>query len=191
MASLTRWTWVSVNSGSWWWTGRPGVLRFMGSQRVGHDWATDLIWSEVKVTQLCLTFCDPMGIPQVRILEWVTFNFSRGTFPTQESNPGLAHCRRVPSLGLEDPLEKEMATYSSILAYRISWMEEPGGLQSIGSQRVGHNWSDWARTCGLTKQRLPKYRMRPFPLNCASFRWCYNQHFITWVPKRIPFVENS
>ena len=44
MASLTQWTWVSVNSGSWWWTGRPGVLRFMGSQRVGHDWATDLIW---------------------------------------------------------------------------------------------------------------------------------------------------
>ena len=44
MASLTRWTWVSVNSGSWWWTGRPGVLRFMGSQRGGHDWATDLIW---------------------------------------------------------------------------------------------------------------------------------------------------
>ena len=44
MASLTRWTWVSVNSGSWWWTGRPSVLRFMGSQRVGHDWVTDLIW---------------------------------------------------------------------------------------------------------------------------------------------------
>ena len=46
IASLTRWTWVSVNFGSWWWTGRPGVLRFMGSQRVGHDWATDLIWSD-------------------------------------------------------------------------------------------------------------------------------------------------
>ena len=44
MASLTRWTWVWVNSGSWWWTGRPGVLRFMGLQRVRHDWATDLIW---------------------------------------------------------------------------------------------------------------------------------------------------
>ena len=39
MASPTRWTWVSVNSGSCWWTGRPGVLRSMGSQRVGHDWA--------------------------------------------------------------------------------------------------------------------------------------------------------
>ena len=44
MASLTRWTWVWVNSGSWRWTGRPGVLQFMGLQRVGHDWATDLMW---------------------------------------------------------------------------------------------------------------------------------------------------
>ena len=42
MASLTQWTGVWVNSGSWWWTGRPGVLWFMGSQRVGHDWATEL-----------------------------------------------------------------------------------------------------------------------------------------------------
>ena len=46
-ASLTWWTRVWVNSGSWWWTGRPSVLRFMGSQRVGHDWATDLIWSDL------------------------------------------------------------------------------------------------------------------------------------------------
>ena len=40
--SPTQWTWVWVNSGSWWWTGRPGVLRFMGSWRVGHEWATEL-----------------------------------------------------------------------------------------------------------------------------------------------------
>ena len=46
MASLTRWTWVWVNSGSWWWTGRPGMLQFMGSQRVWHDWATGLNWTE-------------------------------------------------------------------------------------------------------------------------------------------------
>ena len=42
MASPTRWTWVWVNSGSWWCTGRPGVLRFMGSQRVRHDWMTEM-----------------------------------------------------------------------------------------------------------------------------------------------------
>ena len=46
---------------------------------------------------------------------------------------------QVRSLGEEDPLEKEMATHSTILAWRISWMEEPGGLQSMGSQRVGHD----------------------------------------------------
>ena len=42
MASMTQWTWVWVNSRSWWWTGRPGMLRFMVSQRVGHNWATEL-----------------------------------------------------------------------------------------------------------------------------------------------------
>ena len=46
---------------------------------------------------------------------------------------------RVQSLGREVPLEKEMATHSSILAWRILWMEEPDGLQSMGSQRVGHD----------------------------------------------------
>ena len=45
----------------------------------------------------------------------------------------------VRSLSREDPLEKEMATHFSILAWRIPWMEEPGGLQSTGSQRVGHD----------------------------------------------------
>ena len=44
MASLTQWTWVWVNSGSWWWTGRPGVLQFMELQRVGHNWVTELNW---------------------------------------------------------------------------------------------------------------------------------------------------
>ena len=47
MASLTRWTWVRVNSGCSWWTGRPGMLQFMGSQRVGHNWVTELTdWTD-------------------------------------------------------------------------------------------------------------------------------------------------
>ena len=52
MASLIQCTWVWVNSRSWW-TGRPGVLQFMGSQRVGHDWATELNWLMIR---LCLSF---------------------------------------------------------------------------------------------------------------------------------------
>ena len=49
MASPTQWTWVWVNSGSWWWTGRPGMLQSKGSQRVRHDWATELNW-RIKIT---------------------------------------------------------------------------------------------------------------------------------------------
>ena len=68
----------------------------------------------------------------------------------------------VRSLGQEDPLEKEMATHTSILAWKIPWMEEHGGLQSRGSQRVGH---DWATSLHLyiymtqTKVLMPKVLM--------------------------------
>ena len=66
-------------------------------------------------------------------------------------------------LGREDPLEKEMATHSSILAWRTPWTEEPGGLQSMGSQRVGH---DWATTHLSDSYWAPNwFRYHPGPLN--------------------------
>ena len=52
----------------------------------------------------------------------------------------------VPSMGLEDLLEEDMVTHSNILAWRISWTVEPGGLWSIGSKRLGHNRSNGAHT---------------------------------------------
>ena len=52
MASPTEWTWVWVNSGSWWWTGRPGMLRFMGLQRVRHNWSTELNWTFISYIRL-------------------------------------------------------------------------------------------------------------------------------------------
>ena len=64
IASPTQWTWVWVSSGSWWWTGKPGVLQSMGSQRVGHAWATELIYLGVDLWPYdnCLTF---WGIPRL------------------------------------------------------------------------------------------------------------------------------
>ena len=56
MASPTQWRWVWVNSGSWWWTGRPGGLWFMVLQRVRHDWVTELNWTEEAAPHL-LKFC--------------------------------------------------------------------------------------------------------------------------------------
>ena len=110
-------------------------------------------WKKVKSLSR-VRLCDPMdcslpgssvyGIFQARVLEWVTISFSRGwIFPTQGSNLGLPRCRQTlyrQSLGGEDPLEKRMATHSSILGWRIPWTEEPGSVQSMGWQRVGHNW---------------------------------------------------
>ena len=56
MASPTQWTWVWASSGSWWWTGKPGVLQSMGSQRVRHDWATELTEESNTVVLICHYF---------------------------------------------------------------------------------------------------------------------------------------
>ena len=61
MASRTRWTWVWVISGSWWWPGRPGMVQFMGWQRVGHDWATELYWTVLNWTYSLQTFFGFIG----------------------------------------------------------------------------------------------------------------------------------
>ena len=89
MASPTRWTWVWVNSGSWWRTGRPGVLRFTGSQRVGHDWATDLIWSLMVLivkNYPCRRHKTWRFDPWVNKIPW-----RRAWQPTPVSLPGESH----------------------------------------------------------------------------------------------------
>ena len=72
MASLTRWTWVWVDSGSWWWTGRPGVLQLMGSQRVGHDWTTELNWT-MKDGHHLFPAPLPESLPGLAQLRWQDF----------------------------------------------------------------------------------------------------------------------
>ena len=83
MASLTRWTWVCVNSRSWWWTGRPGVLQFMGLQRVGHNWATDLIWSERSMYPKLIIFSKEVGKSHYWL--YVNWYFGRKVMTNQDS----------------------------------------------------------------------------------------------------------
>ena len=74
MVSLTQWTWVWVDSGSWWWTGRPGLLRFIGSWRVGHNWATELNWTEAGVqvvSKKTLPFNDSMKSYDINSIEYL------------------------------------------------------------------------------------------------------------------------
>ena len=75
MASLTQWTWVWASSGSWWWTGKPGVLQSMGSQRVGHDWLSELNWlnpnlnlSSIKESLYSLWWFSYMALIELRNL---------------------------------------------------------------------------------------------------------------------------
>ena len=80
----------------------------------------------------------------------------------------------VPYLSQEDPLEEEMATHPSILAWRILWTEEPGGLQSTGSQRVGHDWVTNTFTLSIIHnhplQSIPNYFKAPV-ISTASSPW--------------------
>ena len=90
----------------------------------------------------------------------------------------------VRSLGWEDHLEKGMATKSGILTWRIPWTEEPGGLQSVGSQRVGHNWVTHTFTF------MPEFSSKLYPLYQASYPQTYvsalyyfkhrHMHFHSW-----------
>ena len=72
MASPTWWTWVWVNSRSWWWTGRPGMLRFMGSQRVRHNWVTELNWTmNIRCDTGCMYLLNQhLCFFQIYNLEW-------------------------------------------------------------------------------------------------------------------------
>ena len=113
-ASPTQRTWTWANFRRWWGTGKPGMLQSMGSQRVEPtEWLNN------------------NGMKRASLVAQVVKNLPA----VQET--------WVRSLGCKDPLEKGMATYSSILAWRIPWTEESGGLQSMGSQRVLYTVHFW------------------------------------------------
>ena len=100
----------------------------------------------------------------------------------------------VWSLGHEDPLEKGMATHSSILSWRIPWTEEPGGLPSVGLQRVGYDWvsnTHWIkdRNSGLEMPQTILFH------RSAWFHWpslsCCNNLTFNWVPQTLWNVQHS
>ena len=98
------------------WTEEPGRLQSMGSQRVGHDWAISLHFNLL------------LGTSRV-VLVVKTLPANAGDARDTSSIPGSGRS-----------LEQEMVTHSSIRAWKIPWTEEPGRLQSMGPQRVRHNW---------------------------------------------------
>ena len=109
MESLTRWTWVWVNSGSWWWTGRHGMLRFMGSQRVGRNWVSELNWKEKALPMPLGTGITEQLSPKKpsHILFWLYINSVQSLSPVQLCDP--MDCITIHSLNY-------FYTYLEILA---------------------------------------------------------------------------
>ena len=94
MASPTQWTCVWMDSRSWWWTGRPGVLRFMGSQRVGHDWATEMNWTgKGKIRHRYIHIGKKMwgGIERFQLFT------SQGKWPGMKAPYAFTPCKRSNS----------------------------------------------------------------------------------------------
>ena len=115
------------------WTEEPGRLQSMGSLRVGHDRATSpACIGEGNGNPLQYSFLEN---PRDRGAWWATVH---GVTQSQTRLSNFTFTFHF------DALEKEMATHSSVLAWRIPGTGEAGGLPSIGSQRVGHDWSDLA-----------------------------------------------
>ena len=95
---------------------------------------------------------------------------------------------QVWTLDWEDPLEKGMATHSSILAWRIPWIEEPGGLQSVGLQRVAYNWESNTFTFALVTTGSEEWKNRVTKnLCCSIFTMYFEKKHETWCRSLIFF----
>ena len=123
----------------------PGRLQSMGSLRVGHDWETSLS-----------LFTFMIGEGNGNPLQYSCLENPRDGGASWAAVYGVAQSRtRLSDFTFTfhfHALEKEMATHSSVLAWRIPGTGEPGGLQSMGSHRVGHDWSDLAAAAYLISQ---------------------------------------
>ena len=97
-----------------------------------------LVWTYKKSGPV-LSYLDVQKKPAIWIYMWTVLTWTSLMAQTVKHLSTMQETQ-VRSLGQEDPLEKEKATHSTIHAWKIPWTEEPGGLQSIGLQKVGHNW---------------------------------------------------
>ena len=151
MASLTQWRWVWVNSGSWWWTGRPGLLRFMGLQKVGHDWATELNWTELDYK---IKLVNPKGNQPWIFTGRTDAANETPVFWPPDMNSWLIE--KDPDAGKDWRQKRKRAAEDEMVGWhhqlngcefeqtpdsRRWWRTgKPGVLQSMGSQSVSHDW---------------------------------------------------
>ena len=149
-ASLTRWPWVWVNSGSWWWTGRPGVLWFMGSQRVGHDWATELNWTEPNMMNgsALWRLWDVNSGPALsltrsyfhHLASWVSVILTLKEKDGKEVIPGPFQLRPQPTISMKKKrlFQKEIFLRNSLTKDKLNAMSKSNCIRSQTNM-----WRKW------------------------------------------------
>ena len=156
MASPTWWTWVWVSSGSWWWTGKPGVLQSMGSQRVRHDWATELNWKLFIYVSKLVTFKSPgweewaertrkKPTPISEISDWSTKAWASLALPVPKSVVVDKHSLRFSHVFLHKGL---------LLASIISVNPTPLVTQV---EPLFNRWSNWR---WIRESNLPRTKWK-------------------------------
>ena len=141
MASLTQRTWGWVNSGSWWWTGRPGMLWSIGSQRVRYDWATELYWTESLITDFLIWVMLPL------------FSELKDSKPRRPLRPIPFFSRCEKWNPAVDKLKQLVYDRLRLVTWFLFGSTKSQLFGSMGSQRVGHYWAtelDWATELNWT-----------------------------------------
>ena len=124
---------------------------------------------------------------------FIDYTFTRASLVSQrvERLPATQETQ-VWSLGWEDPLEKEMATHSNTLAWKIPWTEEPGGLQSTGSQRVGHDWATSLYTLTYQFSSVTQSCLTLCdPMNCSTPGLPVHHHLPEFTQTHIHLVSDA
>ena len=134
MASPTQWTWVWVNSGSWWQTRRPGVLQSMGSQRVGHDWATELNWKS--------DFTD-----YFTFVQWMPHKYLLMVFSTWETRAQLAILELKRTWGPRPSLISRRPSLPSILGNVLGKNKRRCSCVMLPTYDFGQDIMRWFLQC--------------------------------------------
>ena len=172
MASLTQWTWVWASCGSWWWTGKPGLLQSMGSHRVGHDWATELSWNEVLFRKTKFYFLKSgwFGSKLVSSLMGTQGPCCRAKQKREEDTGCLSlarpsHPERSRWCPMENHTDHQWESLCLLECLHLGWKRE---MLSRSGKSVGY-WShhrEWERCPG--GQHLCWTRRWRVPLDCAT-----------------------
>ena len=174
MASPTRWTWVWVSSGTWWWTGKPGVLKFMGLQKVRHDWAIELNWTEgAELLKICLVLIFIYG---------VRWGFNELSSTVQHNLLTMPSTLYI-TLSLE--YRREMKWSCSVMSDSL----QPYGLQHTRLPCPSPSPRAYSNSCPLSQRHNPTISSSvvPFSSHLQSspgqglFQWVSSSHQVAKV----------